>query len=70
MTLSERNIITERMRKIIGAKNIKLGRVVDLVWIAMIGTDGRNYALHMQTFFRFCNQEAVLITDMDKYQPI
>ena len=70
MTLSERNIIIERMRKIIGAKNIKLGRVVDLVWIGMIGTDGRNYALHMQTFFRFCNQEAVLITDMDKYRPI
>lgn len=27
MTLAERNIITERMRKIIGAKNIKLGSI-------------------------------------------
>lgn len=69
MTLSERNLITERMSIILGAKNVRIGRVFDLVWIAIKGTDGRDYALHMQTFFRFCNQEEILITDTDKYLP-
>lgn len=70
MTLSEKNTITECINKIKGAKSIKIGRAADLVWIAMKGIDGKDYALHMQTFFRFCNIEEVLITDMDKYQPI
>ena len=70
MTLSEKNMITECINKIKGAKNIKIGRAADLIWIAMRGIDGKDYALHMQTFFRFCNNEEVLITDMDKYQPI
>lgn len=70
MILLERNTIKERINKIKGAKNIKIGRSADLIWIAMKGVDGKDYALHMQTFFRFCNNEEVLITDMDKYQPI
>lgn len=69
MTLSERNLITERMSVILGANNVRIGRVVDLIWIAIKGTDGRDYALHMQTFFRFCNQEEILIADTDKYLP-
>ncbi len=70
MTLSEKNRITECVRRMKGAKNIRIGRAADLIWIAMKGTDGKDYALHMQTFFRFCNNEEVLITDTDKYQPI
>lgn len=70
MTLAEKNIITERMSVIIGAKNIRLGRIVDMIWIAMKGTDGRDYALHMQTFFRFSSRGKILITDADKFQPL
>lgn len=69
MTPSEQNVITERLRTIMGAGDIRIGRVADLIWIAMKGTDGRDYALHLQTFFRFCSREAVLVTDSDKYQP-
>lgn len=70
MTLLEINTIKERIDKMKGAKNIRIGRAADLIWIAMKGTDGKDYALHLQTFFRCCNEEEVLITDMDKYQPI
>lgn len=70
MTLSEKNTITEYINKINGAKDIKIGRVADMIWIAMKGLDGKDYALHLQTFFRFCNDKEVLITDTDKYQPI
>lgn len=41
------------MSVILGAKNVRIGRVVDLIWIAIKGTDGRDYALHMQTFSDF-----------------
>lgn len=70
MKLSEKNTIIKSIKKIKGAKNIRIGRSVDLIWIAMKGLDGKDYAIHMQTFFRFCSEEKVLITDMDKYQPI
>lgn len=70
MTALERKTIKERIDKIIGAEKIRIGRAADLIWIAMKGVDGKDYAIHMQTFFRFCNNEEVLITDMDKYQPI
>lgn len=70
MTLLEINAIKECIDKAKGANKIKIGRSADLIWIAMKGVDGKDYALHMQTFFRFCNDEDVLITDMDKYQPI
>ncbi|MCM1120816.1 MAG: hypothetical protein NC543_15830 [bacterium] len=70
MTVLEKNAIIENVNRIVGARNIKIGRVVDLIWIAMQGIDGRDYALHLQTFFRFCKDEKVLITDTDKYSPI
>ena len=70
MTLLEINAIKECIDKAKGANKIKIGRSADLIWIAMKGVDGKDYALHMQTFFRFFNNEEVLITDMDKYQPI
>ncbi len=70
MTQLEKNTIIECINKIVGVKSIKIGRVANLVWIAMKGTDGKDYALHLQTFFRICNDERILITDMDKYQQI
>lgn len=53
MTLSEKNTIIECINKMKGAKNIKIGRAADLIWIAMKGIDGKDYALHMQTFLVF-----------------
>lgn len=70
MRFFERNIILEQLKKIINADNIKIGRAADLIWIAFHSRDGREYALHLQTFFRFCDSEKVLIADCDKYQPI
>lgn len=70
MTVLEKNAIIENVNRIVGARNIKIGRAADLVWIAMQGMDGKDYALHLQTFFRVYQGEEALITDMDKYQPI
>ena len=70
MTLLEINAIKECIDKAKGANKIKIGRSADLIWIAVKGVDGKDYALHMQTFFRFCKNEEALITDMDKYRPI
>lgn len=53
MALLEINTIKERIDKVKGAKNIRIGRAADLIWIAMQGTDGKDYALHLQTFFDF-----------------
>lgn len=70
MRLFERNIISVQLEKIKNADNIKIGRVADLIWIAFKSKNGREYALHLQTFFRFCDSEKVLIADGDKYNPI
>lgn len=70
MRLYEKNIILEQLKKIINADNIKIGRAADLIWIAFHSRDDREYALHLQTFFRFCDSEKVLIADCDKYQPV
>lgn len=70
MTLSEKNIIKEYLVKIIGANEIRIGRAVDLIWVAMKGTDGKDYALHMQAFFRFCSDDKILAANTDKYLPI
>lgn len=69
MKLSERNIIITQLEVIKGAKNIKVGRAANLIWIAFEGINKKNYAIHLQTFFRFCDGQKVLITDSDKYQP-
>ncbi len=69
MTSLEKNKVLECINRMKGANKIKIGRAADLIWIAMKGIDGKDHALHLQTFFRFCNKEEVLITDMDKFQP-
>lgn len=70
MNISEQAYITNELQKIKGATHIRIGRAADMIWIALTGTDGKEYAIHLQTFFRFCSEDGVLITDMDKYQPL
>lgn len=65
----ERNIIFHKLRLIKGAQICKIGRAINIVWINFHGIDGKKYALHLQTFFRLCNKNNVLITDYDKYLP-
>lgn len=66
----ERNIIFHKLRLIEGAQIRKIGRAINIVWINFNGIDGKKYALHLQTFFRLCNKNNILITDCDKYLPI
>lgn len=70
MRLFERNIILEQLEKMKNADNIKIGRAANLIWIAFKSKNDGEYALHLQTFFRFCDSEKVLIADGDKYKPI
>ena len=69
MNSSEKRYITEELAKIKGATHVRIGRAADMIWIALKGVDGKDYAIHLQTFFRFCDGNQILITDMDKYQP-
>lgn len=69
MRVFERNIILVQLEKIKNADSIRIGRAADLIWIAFKSKDGTKYALHLQTFFRFCDSEKVLIADGDKYKP-
>ena len=68
MNQSEKEIVENRIRAVSGAKNIRFGRSVDVIWIALKGTDGRDYALHPRTFFRVCDENHVLVTKFDMYR--
>ena len=70
MNQSEKEIVENRIRAVLGAKNIRFGRSVDVIWIALKGTDGRDYALHPWTFFRVCDENRVLVTKFDMYRSL
>lgn len=56
--------------KVKGARVVKIGRACDVIWISFKDCENVEYALHIQSFFRFCDCERILITGMDKFQPI
>jgi hypothetical protein len=69
MLKSEIDAILKRLAIIKGLKVRRIGRAANLIWIGIEGEGGKEYCLHLQTFFRFCDREKVLITDSDKYHP-
>ena len=61
-------VIEKSIKVLLGAKNIRFGRSIDVIWIALKGTDGRDYALHPRMFFRVCDETCVLVTNYDMYR--
>ncbi len=68
--MENKELILRKLNKLQNSCHFRIGRAADMIWISFIGEDKKEYALHLQTFFRFCTEDEVLITDMDKYQPI
>lgn len=69
MNLVERKMILDKLAIIQNAKFEKIGRSIDIICIHFCDIDGKKYALHLLNFFRICNQNKILITGFDKYQP-
>ena len=70
MNLSENNIIIDKLMPIIGSKIYSIGTEENgNLWIRFINQQGNIYILIMQSFFRICDSETILITDLDKYEP-
>ena len=68
MNSSEKAMVENRIRALLGAEKIRFGRSIDVIWIALKGTDGRDYALHPRAFFRVCDENRVLVTKFDMYR--
>lgn len=68
MDKQEKEIVEKRLQVLIGAEKIRFGRSLEIIWIDLRGADGRNYALHPQTFFRVCDRDRVHITSGDMYR--
>lgn len=68
MNQEDRNYVSEKLQVLVGTKVSDVNRKYGDVWIDF--TDGfrKRYILLMQTLFRMCDKENVLITDTDKYK--
>lgn len=69
MELCEREIILNKLSILKDAKFDKIGRAINIVWIIFLGKDEKKYTLHLQSFFRICTQDKILITGQDKFYP-
>lgn len=70
MNSNEIDIIINKLTPIKNSKIHSIGtEEYGNVWVKFINEFGKVYILLMRTFFRFCNSEKILITDLDKYEP-
>lgn len=69
MTQVEINFVNNKLQAIIGARVVEICRNHGDIWIDFVDELDVHYILLMQTLFRFCNNEKILITDTDKYKP-
>lgn len=68
MNKKERNYISEKLQILIGTKISDINRNHGDIWIDFADEHGKCYILLMQTLFRLCDNEKILITDTDKYK--
>ena len=69
MKVDERKIILNTLDILKNARFNRIGRCINMIWIIFSGKDGEEYAFDIQSFFRICRQDRILITGFDKYQP-
>lgn len=68
MNQIEISFITNRLNVLTGTKVAEINRKYDDIWIEFVDETEKCYVLLMQTLFRFCDTEKVLVTDIDKYK--
>lgn len=68
MNKKERSYVSERLQILVGTKVTDINREYGDIWIDFTGEHGKCYILLMQTLFRLCDKEKILITDTDKYK--
>lgn len=66
----ERNYISERLQVLVGNKVADINRNHGDIWIDFVDEHGKCYILLMQTLFRICDNEKILVTDTDKYNKL
>ena len=66
----ERNYISERLQVLVGNKVADINRNHGDIWIDFVDEHGKCYILLMQTLFRICGNEKILVTDTDKYNKL
>ncbi len=67
MDIGDKGIILERTKCIINSKLAGIYRKHGDIWFEFEKNE-KTYVLLLQTFFRICNPEGVLVTDTDKYR--
>lgn len=70
MNKKERNYISERLQVLVGNKVADINRNHGDIWIDFVDEHGKCYILLMQTLFRICGNEKILVTDTDKYNKL
>lgn len=68
MTKKERDYISQRLQILVGTEVTDIRRAHGVIRIDFTDEHGKCYILLMQTLFRLCNKEKILITDTDKYK--
>lgn len=68
MNKKERSYVSERLQILVGTKVTDINREYGDIWFDFTGEHGKCYILLMQTLFRLCDKEKILITDTDKYK--
>lgn len=68
MNKKERDYISERLQILVGTQVTDIQRNHGDIWIDFTDEHGKCYILLMQTLFRLCDKEKILITDTDKYK--
>lgn len=68
MNKKERSYVSERLQILVGTRVTDINREWGDIWIDFTEEHGKCYILLMQTLFRLCDREKILITDTDKYK--
>lgn len=68
MKKDELEFLKKRMKILQNATCIMIGRACNLVWLRFL-IDGKRYALHIQSAFRFTKNENILCANLDMYEP-
>lgn len=68
MNKKERSYVSERLQILVGTRVTDINREWGDIWIDFTEEHEKCYVLLMQTLFRLCDKEKILITDTDKYK--
>lgn len=68
MDTNNRSIIINRTKCLIDSKLTGIYREHGDIWFKFEKENGRIYVLLLQTFFRLCSKDRIIVTDTDKYR--